>query len=176
VIEPTDYDGAWKEVHRCAQATAKDPVGRRRGKLEVVRQLATSGRSPEEVREVFRLINWLLALPAPEELKFRQELLEERKETSMPHLSTYDQLVREEGWQEGRQEGRQEGLTEGQQVGRKQACRELILEQLAERFGPLPAGWVEALEQVHEETRLRALVRRAATVESLEQFALWPPA
>lgn len=51
------------EAHRVAQRTARGGSGesRRKGKLGLVRSLMQSGAAIEEVWEVLRLVNWLLA-------------------------------------------------------------------------------------------------------------------
>ena len=146
-------------AHRVAQSTGGDPARRQTGKLALVRSLLGSGLSEPDVREVLRLIHWLLALPAPEELSFRQELRKLQQETSMPYISTYDRLVREEGRQEGRQEGQ---IT---------ALREVLVEGLTLRFGPPSEELLSRIEGVWDELQLRRLVRAAFTATSPESFA-----
>ena len=163
-------------AHRVAQQTAG--VGgagkRRRGKLGLVRSLLESGASLEEVAEVLRLMNWLLALPAEEEVIFREELGRLQRETRMPYISTYDRLVRAEGLEEGlllgRQEGREEGREEGVRKGRRLALRDTIAEALVERFGASSVAIRPRLEAVEDEVVLRHLVKRVWTVGSLAEF------
>ena len=167
-------------AHRVAQQTA-GPGGarkRRRGKLGLVRSLLESGASVEEVAEVLRLMNWLLALPAEEEVIFREELGRLQKESRMPYISTYDRLVRAEGLEEGlslglqkgRQEGRQEGRKEGRQEGRVTVLRETIAEALLERFGVAFESVRSRLEAVEDEAVLRQLVKRVWTAPSSAEF------
>ena len=136
----------------------------------------------EEVAEVLRLMNWLLALPVEEEVVFRQELGRLQKETRMPYISTYDRLVRaegleeglslgrQEGLQKGLQKGRQEGRQEGQQEGRVTVLRETIAEALLERFGVTFESVRSRLEAVEDEAVLRQLVKRVWTVRSMAEF------
>ncbi len=171
-------------AHRVAQQTAG--VGgagkRRRGKLGLVRSLLESGASLEEVAEVLRLMNWLLALPAEEEVIFREELGRLQRETRMPYISTYDRLVRAEGLEEGlllgRQEGREEGREKGREEGREEGVRkgrrlallETIAEALVERFGASSVAIRPRLEAVEDEAVLRQLVKRVWTAGSLAEF------
>ena len=142
-------------AHRVAQSTGGDPARRQTGKLALVRSLLGSGLSEPDVREVLRLIHWLLALPAPEELSFREELRKLQQETSMPYISTYDRLVREEGRQEGQ-------IT---------ALREVLVEGLTHRFGPPSEELLSRIEGVWDEAQLRRLVRAAFVATSLDSFA-----
>ena len=158
-------------AHRVAQASGGDSTGRRTGKLALVRSLLNSGLSESKVWEVLRLIHWLLALPAPEELTFRQELRKLQQETSMPYISTYDRLVREEGRQEGWQEGRREGQDAGLREGRITALREMLVEDLTQRFGSPSADLVARLDRIQDEAHLRRLIRAAIMAVSLESFA-----
>jgi hypothetical protein len=163
-------------AHRVAQQTA-GPGGarkRRRGKLGLVRSLLESGASVEEVAEVLRLMNWLLALPAEEEVIFREELGRLQKESRMPYISTYDRLVRAEGLEEGLslglQKGLQEGRKEGRQEGRVTVLRETIAEALLERFGVAFESVRSRLEAVEDEAVLRQLVKRVWTARSIAEF------
>ena len=155
-------------AHRVAQQTSG--VGgagkRRKGKLGLVRSLLESEANVEEVAEVLRLMNWLLALPVEEEVIFREELGRLQKDTSMRYISTYDRLVRAEALEEGLQKGRLEGRLEG----RLTLLRETISEALRERFGVVPESAHSRLEAVADEVVLRRLAKRAWTVGSVAEF------
>jgi predicted transposase YdaD len=120
------------------------------------------------------LMNWLLALPAEEEVVFREELGRLQKETSMPYISTYDRLVRAEGLEEGLllglQKGREEGREEGLQKGRRLALRETIAEALLERFGVVSESAHPRLAAVQDEAVLRRLAKRVWKVGSVAEF------
>jgi len=78
---------------------------------------------------------------------------------------------RQEGRQEGRNEGRQEGLQEGEREGSVATGRQAVLEALEIRFGPVPEGLREAMAAIDDPVRLRALLRAAIVLESVETFA-----
>jgi flagellar biosynthesis/type III secretory pathway protein FliH len=135
-------------------------------------------------------MNWLLALPAEEEVVFREELGRLQRETRMPYISTYDRLVRaegleeglllgrqegwkegwKEGWREGWREGWKEGWREGRQECRLAALREMIVEALLKRFETSSEAVRLRLEVVEDETALRQLVKRVWTVGSMAEF------
>lgn len=114
--------------------------------------------------------NWLLALPAEEEVVFREELGRFQKGTSMPYISTYDRLVRAEGLEEGLSLGLQKGRQEGLQEGRQEVLRETISEAVVERFGVDSESVRLRLESIEDEAVLRRLVKRVWTVGSMTEF------
>lgn len=76
--------------------------------------------------------------------------------------STYERIV----WEEGRDEGRNEGRMEGRLV----AGRELLLDQLNEKFGSGSDRIRGRVEAIREESRLRQLARAILTVSTLHEF------
>ncbi len=170
------------EAHRMAQRTGKDVRGRRQGKLGLVRQLLESGMEEAGVREVMRLIHWLLALPEEEELGFRKDVRDMETSMQTKRRSTYERIVwqegverglaqgRDEGRQEGRQEGRREGQLEGRIEGRHSAARELLLDLVRVRFGTCASPLRDRIEAIQDEARLRELALAVVTVSSLSVF------
>lgn len=80
--------------------------------------------------------------------------------------STYERIV----WEEGRDEGRVEGRNEGRNEGRLVAGRELLLDQLNEKFGSGSDRIRGRVEAIADETRLRQLARAILTVSTLQEF------
>jgi predicted transposase YdaD len=150
------------EAHRIAQGTGKDVRARRSGKLGLVRRLLESGMGEVEVREVMRLIHWLLALPEEEELGFRKDVKEMEASMQTKRRSTYERIVWEEGLVQGRDEGRMEG--------RHSAAQELLLELVSERFGPCSEQLKERVGAIRDEARLRQLARVTLTASTLPEF------
>jgi predicted transposase YdaD len=74
---------------------------------------------------------------------------------------------RQEGRQEGRVEGRQEGRQEGRVEGRQEGRAELVLKQLALRFGALPEKAVERVRTASLE-ELDSFAERVLTAQALE--------
>jgi flagellar biosynthesis/type III secretory pathway protein FliH len=72
--------------------------------------------------------------------------------------------------QEARQEAWESALEEGLQKGREEGKRDLLLEQIERRFGPLPEATVlrvRALTSPEELSRLAARVLDAPSLEAL---------
>ena len=166
------------EAHRLAQGTTRNPKARRSGKLGLVRALLESGMSDVEIRELMRLVHWLLALPDEEELEFRKDVRHMEASMQTKRRSNYERIVWEEGRDEGRlegrtegrSEGRLEGLDQGRHEGRLIAGRELLLEQINERFGGCGESLRQRVESIQDETRIRQLARAILTVPTLSEF------
>ena len=92
--------------------------------------------------------------------------------------SNYERIVLEEGLVqgrlegrvEGRSEGRLEGLDQGRHEGRLIAGRELLLEQIHERFGGCSDALRQQVQSIQDETRIRQLARAILTVPTLSEF------
>jgi len=68
-----------------------------------------------------------------------------------------------------------DSLTRGKTEGRTEGQHEDIMTILTGRFGTVPASLQEQITSVKDGEQLRALMLRAATVSTLEEFAasLW---
>jgi len=60
----------------------------------------------------------------------------------------------------------------GEARGKAQGVREILLLQLAERFGPLPEGARRQVEEISSLQRLTQLAKRVLTAHSLEEMGL----
>jgi hypothetical protein len=120
-------------------------------KWQLTRRLYERGYSKNDVLDLLRLIDWLLRLPQEMEVEFRQELLHYEGEKAMPYVTSFERLGREEGRQEGRQEN--------------------ILDILQARFDDVPCGIRERILTLRDEPELKRLLRQAALVQTLADFA-----
>jgi predicted transposase YdaD len=84
---------------------------------------------------------------------------------------TLAQKLRQEGHQDGIQEGFATGKQEGREDGRMEERRQSVLEALDLRFGPIPDGLRDSLNDITDPEKLRALHRAAIISDSLESFA-----
>jgi Putative transposase, YhgA-like/Domain of unknown function (DUF4351) len=79
---------------------------------------------------------------------------------------------RNEALRQGRQEGRLEGRQEGRHTGRVEGMRALLLQQLEQRFGTLPAPVRRKVKALSSERRLEELARRVLAAGSLAELEL----
>jgi len=111
-----------------------------------------------EIREVMRLVHWLLALPEDEELGFRKDVKEMEANMEVKRRSTYERIV----WEEG--------LEQGQAQGRHAAARDLLLDLVSDRFGACGDELRARLDAIRDEAQLRALARAVLTTPTLADF------
>lgn len=123
-----------------ALRTAGDPEGRYRAKWQLVRNLYHLAYTADEVREIFRFIDWMMSLRDDLSSKFEKELAELEESLTMPYITSVERIA------EARGEAREE--TRG--------MARLLLVLLVQKCGPLP----ETVEQ-----RVRAM-----SFDSLEEL------
>jgi len=148
-----------------ALRTAGDMDHRLAVRLRLTRSLYESGYQKHEVIEAYRLIDWMMKLPAPQRLISREQIINWEKELNMPHLSDIEEMAMQEGLQEGRQEGLQDGL------------RHSILELVRIRFGFADEKLSQYLAETSGPDQLRQVFNLAATAKEwseLERFLKSP--
>lgn len=148
-------------AHLQSLATNQDPAERLRAKWQLIRGLYHRGLNAEGVRQLYRLIDWLLDLPAELEQQLRHDLHEYQEELRMPYVTSIERLAREEGREEGRQEGFVEALS-------------IALEL---KFGEAGLAFARELQNVKDLAKLRAIqqaIRSAKSVDELRSALLAP--
>jgi predicted transposase YdaD len=137
--------------------TRTAPSTRWQWKLRIVKRLYDRRVTREQVRQLFRVIDWMLTLPPVLENSFRVELERFEEERRMPYVTSVERLAREEG----RQEGRQEGLAEGLQKG--------ILALLKSKFPTAVTKFARRIRSVRDVERLEALMQAVTEAETLDE-------
>jgi hypothetical protein len=135
-----------------ALRTAGDPEGRYRAKWQLVRNLYRAGYNAEEVRELFRLIDWMMHLRADLEQRFRVELAEFEEQMTMPYVTSVERLAKTEGKTEG-----------GAGV---------LLRLLKRVYGPLPEA-VEGRIRSLSYPDLEALSEELLAFRTLDDLGAW---
>jgi hypothetical protein len=131
-------------AHLKALETRRNPEDRRAWKLRLVRGLYERGFRAEDVRQLFRLIDWLMELPDAVEDAFWEDVDALQKEQTMPFVTTPER------------------------VGIRKGLRLAIEETLRVRFGDPGVGLMPQVNAVHNTEQLRALFRLALTATRLE--------
>jgi hypothetical protein len=70
--------------------TRQDPADRQTWKFRLVRGLYERGFSNEDVRQLLRVIDWLMALPRRLQAAFRQELDQFEEGRRMPYVTSFE--------------------------------------------------------------------------------------
>ena len=137
-------------AHLAALRTRHDLEARYTQRVALVRRLYEEGFSQKDVVFIHGLIDRLMILPRPLMFRFRQELFTIEKDKNMPYVDTLTRMSREEG-----------SLAQ---------ARESVIEALEIRFGEVSTDLRERITALDNLRTLKAQLRRAITVPSLDQF------
>jgi hypothetical protein len=157
-------------AHLGTQQHRRNPKKLSDYRLELTVQLSNEGYSPSATPKLIRLIDWLMPLPDALKIQFRIQLQQRLPDTTMPHITLFEELALKEGLEKGLEQGLQKGLMEGLEKGILQTAREAILDVLDTRFGQVPDSVRERVNTIGSEPTLKNLLRRAARASSLEEF------
>jgi len=141
-------------AHLGTQQHRHNPQRLKDYRLELTVQFFNEGYSPLEIRQLHRLIDWLMPLPDALKIQFRIQLQQRLPDKSMPHITLFEELARKEGLEKGI----------------IQTAREAILDVLDTRFGEVPGSVREQINALGSERNLKDLHRRAILTPSLEEF------
>jgi hypothetical protein len=148
-------------AHAQAVATRDDPPTRRQLKLALVKGLYERGWAEEDVRELFRLVDWIMDLPEDLENAFRTDVFRYEAQKHMPYLSSIERLARKEGLQQG--------LEQGLEQGRAEELREVIAVTLEAKFGKAGRKLLPKIGALPDLAALRALWRALSTATTLDE-------
>ena len=170
VVKLVDYEGREDELAAsrnpfalmthaflATRKTQDDAEMRRRWKLRIVRRLFELDYTEEDVRRLFRVIDWMMYLEEGQAIIFQNELEQLEAEKGMQYVTSGERLAMKKGHQQGLQEGRQEGIAS------------LLMTQLGIRFGQVPEWVGKKLEAATPEA-LESWGRRILEVRSLDEL------
>jgi hypothetical protein len=145
-------------AHLKAQQTYGDNPTRFAWKLRLVRTLYDRGFNANQVRNLFRFIDWMMDLPRDMEERFSEYLHELEEEKHMPYVTSVERLAHEEGIEKGTVRGLLEGI-------------ETVLEL---RFGERAESIVAEIRQMSDPELLGRILHNAKTIDRPEELAaLW---
>jgi hypothetical protein len=163
-------------AHRKAQETKSKLTDRYDWKVRLVKGLFSRGLSAIQVRRLFHVIDWVIKLPKPQGVRFKQEIERFREEQKMPLLSPTEELWREDAVAEGRAVGVAQGLAEGKAQGMAQGMAQGIEAILDLRFGVEGLALMARIRQINDAAALEQLLRASKTVPDLDALrAMLPP-
>ena len=139
-------------AHLRAQQTKRSPQQRMQAKLQLIRLLLERGYSKKQIGQLFRFLDWVLTLPAEQEVEF-QKVLEEEKKVKR-YVTSFERNAMEKGKLEG------ELL----------ALRTTLQEILQLRFAQVPNEVQEFINGLTDPERLRQLHRAAVLCPQLDAF------
>jgi hypothetical protein len=133
--------------------TKDDAELRRRWKLQIVKRLYEQDYTEEDVRRLFRVIDWMMFLEEEQAIIFQSELEQLEAEKGMQYVTSVERLA----------------LKKGRQEGRREAFASLLATQLAVRFGQIPEWVAKKLEAATPEA-LESWGRRIFEARSFEEL------
>lgn len=162
-VKLLDYQNQWATLeasvnpfavlvraHLKTQATRQKPQERLEWKVSIVKSLYQRGYNRSEIRQLFRLIDWMMALPENFELGFEQEIQLYEEENQMPYVTSIERRAQAKGM-----------ILKG---------REDIIDVLQIRFQEVPSKLARAINKIEDEEQLKTLHRQAVTIGSLAEF------
>jgi hypothetical protein len=171
IIKLLDYAAQWPALeadpnpfalvvlaHLKTLETRRSPAERQTWKVRLVKSLFDRGMDPEEVRQLFRFIDWVMELPEARDRLFWQEITTYQQEKAMPFVTIAERVGREKGLAEGREKGLVEGLEKGLLEG-IEVC-------LKQKFGAEGLELMPELRGLHDHKRLRAVLEAISAAAS----------
>jgi hypothetical protein len=128
-------------AHLKALETRQDPNSRRTWKLRLVRGLYERGFSNEDVRQLFRVIDWLMVLPRRVHRRFERELDEYEEGRRMPYVTSIE----------------------------RSGMLKMLEVSLRTRFGDEGAQLIAAIEELDDAEKFLALNRVIINAETLDE-------
>ncbi|MEO5326974.1 MAG: hypothetical protein H7829_01895, partial [Magnetococcus sp. THC-1_WYH] len=100
--------------------------------------------------------DWVLSLPNDADQRFWKELTKFEETRNMPYITSVERIGMEKGFQKGIQQGIQQGIQIGEQRGEQRGTLngmiEILLDQLQEKFGPVPEWGSSKLAEADQDT------------------------
>jgi hypothetical protein len=136
-------------AHLQAIVTRHDPSTRRIEKLRLVKMLLLSQMSKDDIRTLFRLIDWIMTLPSEFAEAFRNEIHQFEEENRMEYITSIERI------------GERKGLLQG---------IEFALETKFGASGRKLMKKVETLDNVSEMQRFMKFLKKAATLDKANEY------
>ncbi|HVA65512.1 MAG TPA: Rpn family recombination-promoting nuclease/putative transposase, partial [Elusimicrobiota bacterium] len=137
-------------AHLKTMETRQDMAARKGWKMRLLKGLFERGFTGDEIRQLLRLIDWVMDLPEEMEEQVQEEMVRFGEEKNMPYVTSFERL----GFKRGKAEGEAKGKAEGEAKGKADA----LLHVLERRF----ARGVS--------TDLEAFIRAATDLERLDRW------
>lgn len=134
--------------------TRGKPDERRNVKLALVKNLYEHGWSGDDIRKLFRFIDWIMDLPEELKQSFWQEFHEYEERKHMPYITSVERI----GMEKGRQEGRKETLVEA------------IAMDVELKFPDQTAEIMKRVQELDDVDALRAALKAIKTAKTADEF------
>jgi flagellar biosynthesis/type III secretory pathway protein FliH len=116
----------------------------------------------QDIRQLFRFIDWIMVLPEELAINFKTEIRSYEEARKMRYVTSIERLAKQEGIEEGLQEGRQLGVI--------QTSQDSVIEVLETRFGEVPTSIIDAVNNINDLSQLKTLLKGAIAIPSISEF------
>lgn len=143
-------------AHLKALETKAHPQKRFRQKLEIIKGLYERGLQQEDIRQLFRFIDWVMTLPIELETKLETAVKTLKEEQKMEYISGLERRAIERGWQQGQQ----------------QTAMTIALRLLNRRLGVLTPTGIKRIESLSV-TQLETLTDALLDFSTMSDLNKW---
>lgn len=160
-VKLLDYQNRWTELensdnpfaivvmaHLKMQETGKKFADRKAWKFSLIRRLYELGLEEQDIRNLYRFIDWVMILPKELEAEFWEEYKQFEQELTISYITT------------------------GERIGYERGQQELVLQQLHKRVGELPEEIIEEIKNLSV-GKLKALGEALLDFVDLDDLLRW---
>jgi hypothetical protein len=123
-------------------------------KFRLTRGLLNRGLDEKQIRQIYRIIDWFLELPQVLETELRIQIRDYEKENTVPYLSTFERM------------GREEGIA----IGERNELMNTLKMLLQWKFFESGQAFWEEIKTIQELDKLRAIQKAILYATSLEDL------
>jgi len=163
IIKLLDYKKKWKSLekstnpfsivvrtHLKALETRDSNQKRLYWKKKLFKALYEANYSEQEILELFRFLDWVMALPEELEKRFNDFSAQHEEEKGMPYVTSIERF------------GIQKGILE--------QARKSVVDALRTRFKRVPQSLVKMLQSIEDAKLLSDLLKQAILADSIKTF------
>lgn len=143
--------------HLEAIRTQGDATERTGRKVRLVRSLYDRGLTNDDIRRIYRLLNWIVTLPKDLELRFHREMDMFESEKQTPLMTPLEKIFFEDG------------IEKGIEKGKLEFRREAIQLMLNARFGWEGAALMPNVGRIGDSALLEKILIAVGTAKSLDE-------
>ncbi|HEW97185.1 MAG: cytosolic protein [Candidatus Parabeggiatoa sp. nov. 3] len=171
IVKLLDYNKKWKSLeksknpfsivvrtHLKALETRRSKQKRLYWKKQLFKALYEANYSEQDILELFRFLDWVMALPENLEKQFNDFSTQYEEDKGMPYVTSIERF------------GIEKGLDKGREEGILQQARKSVVDALRTRFKRVPQSLVKMLQSIEDAKLLSNLHQKAILADSLKTF------
>jgi hypothetical protein len=163
-LEATDNVFALVVMAQIRAKAGVDAETRRAWKFRLIRLMYDRGYARQTILDLFRVIDWMIQLPAGVEAAFLQDVYAFEESRKMPYVTSAERA----GIEKGLRQGLEQGLEQRKQIGYRTGEADLLLWLIEKKFGTEPAASVRERVGAADSERLRLWSERILSADTLE--------